>query len=83
LSRLYAQDDTRGVRAAHAEKLRQILTLLEDAEGPANLGLPGLRLHPLKGSRRGQWAVWVTGNWRVVFRFEGRNVTDVDLVDYH
>jgi proteic killer suppression protein len=47
------------------------------------MALPGFRLHPLKGERSGQWAVSVSGNWRVVFRFEGEDVFDVDLVDYH
>ncbi len=45
--------------------------------------LPGLRLHPLKGRLKGVWAVDVSGNWRVVFRFEGRDAVDVDYVDYH
>jgi len=47
------------------------------------MNLPGFRLHSLKGERKGQWAVSVTGNWRIVFEFEGENVTNVDLVDYH
>lgn len=46
-------------------------------------GVPGWRLHPLKGDRAGQWSVTVTGNLRIVFRFEGKNAFDVDLVDYH
>lgn len=44
---------------------------------------PGLRFHALVGDRKGQWAVWVSGNWRIVFEFEGENATNVDLVDYH
>ena len=47
------------------------------------MNLSGYRLHQLKGKRKGQWAVSVSGNWRLVFVFEGVNVTDVDLVDYH
>lgn len=47
------------------------------------MALPGLRLHPLRGSLRGLWAVTVSGNWRMVFRFEGKDVADVDLIDYH
>jgi proteic killer suppression protein len=47
------------------------------------MALPGLRLHPLRGSRRGQWAVSVSGNLRLVFEFTGEDATDVDLVDYH
>ena len=44
---------------------------------------PGHRLHPLSGDRAGQWAVWVSGNWRLVFAFQGAHAVNVDLVDYH
>jgi toxin HigB-1 len=50
---------------------------------PSDMGLPGARLHPLRGDREGQWSVSISGNWRVIFEFEGRHVTNVDLVDYH
>ena len=43
----------------------------------------GLRLHPLKGDQRGLWSLSVSRNWRIVFRFEGMEAVDVDLVDYH
>ena len=45
--------------------------------------LPGYRLHSLKGDRRGYWSVTVTANWRIVFRFEGEDACDVELIDYH
>lgn len=44
---------------------------------------PGLRLHALRGDRHGHWAVSVSGNWRIVFSFDGDDATDIDLVDYH
>ncbi|MCC6610654.1 MAG: type II toxin-antitoxin system RelE/ParE family toxin [Burkholderiales bacterium] len=44
---------------------------------------PGLRLHELKGDRKGTWSVTVSGNWRVSFRFEGKDALDVSYVDYH
>ena len=50
---------------------------------PADMNLPGMRLHPLKGKRKGQWAVSVSGNWRLVFEFDGEDVTNIDRVDYH
>ncbi len=83
LERLYREDSTRGVPAQHAGRLRRILGLLDVAVVPGDVDGAGLKLHPLKGERRGEWAVWVSGNWRVVFAFEGRHATDVDLVDYH
>jgi len=47
------------------------------------MNIPGYGLHPLKGERKGQWAVSVSGNWRLVFEFDGANATNIDLVDYH
>jgi proteic killer suppression protein len=83
LARFFETGDVRGINAQHAAWLRIILTSLDGAETPADMSLPGYRLHQLKGERKGQWAVSVSGNWRLVFVFEGANVTDVDLVDYH
>jgi proteic killer suppression protein len=83
LERFFTTGDTRGINAQHSAWLRVLLTALDAASGPADLNNPGLRLHPMKGKRKGQWAVWVSGNWRLVFEFEGSNVTNVDLVDYH
>ncbi len=44
---------------------------------------PGFRLHPLRGDQRGAWSVRVSGNWRIVFRFDAGKAVDVDLIDYH
>jgi len=48
-----------------------------------DMDLPGYRLHRLKGSLAGFWSVTVQANWRIIFRFEGPHVTDVDYLDYH
>ena len=71
------------MHADHVEKIENILALLNRATEPEDLNLPGLHLHPLKGDLRGFWAVTVRANWRVIFRFEDEQATDVDLVDYH
>jgi toxin HigB-1 len=83
LKRLYEDEGTRGVFADHVPKLRDILARLDAAASPTDLDLPGFRLHPLKGTRKGFWAVTVRANRRVIFRFSGTDVTDVDYVDYH
>ena len=57
--------------------------MLDTAVRPGNLDLPGYRLHPLRGDRSGQWSVTVSGNLRIVFRFDAGEATDVDLEDYH
>ena len=45
--------------------------------------MPGFQLHPLKGELSSFWSVTVRANWRIIFRFEDGDVTDVDLIDYH
>ena len=73
------------VQARHVGRLRLILGRLNVASEPRDMNLPGLRLHPLKGDRRGTWAVWVSGNWRITFVFLGQDVDQVDYEDedYH
>jgi proteic killer suppression protein len=83
LERLFASGDTRGVSAQQAKRLRRLLASLSTATSPLNMNIAGYQLHPLVGERKGEWAVSVSGNWRLVFRFDGENATDIDLVDYH
>lgn len=79
LEAFYRTGTTKGIQAAHARKLGMILAMLDVAKEPQDLNQPGLRLHPLKG----HWSVWVNGNWRVTFRFDGADVELVDYQDYH
>jgi proteic killer suppression protein len=66
------------------EKVSDILLAIEEAGHPDEVGLfPGWRLHPLKGELKGFWSVTVSGNWRVIFRFEKGDAFDLDFVDYH
>lgn len=83
LKKLYETGKSRGLPPAHVEILEEILSLLDTADKPGNLALPGYGLHPLKGDRKGEWAVKVSGNWRVTFRFDGTDATDVNYEDYH
>ena len=83
LERLFATGDSRGINTQHAAWIHVLLTTLNASTNPAGMNMPGARLHPLKGKRKGQWAVSVSGNWRLVFEFDGENATNVDLVDYH
>ena len=71
LKRLYEDDDGSRLNAEHVEKLREILSMLDQARSPSDMQLPGYRLHPLKG-HRGVWSVRVSGNWRVTFKFDGQ-----------
>jgi proteic killer suppression protein len=83
LRRLYEDDDRSGINAEHADKIARILAQLKRSSKPTDMDLPGFRLHPLKGELAGFWSVTIRANWRVIFRFEAGDVTDVDLIDYH
>ncbi len=83
LKRLYERDDRSGIRPDLVDTVEEILTVLDDAATLQELALPGYRLHPLKGDLQGLWSVTVRANWRIVFRFEGANAFDVELIDYH
>lgn len=83
LAALYYDDQTKGVKQSLVKRLRYILALLTTAYTVEDMNLPGLKLHQLKGSFAGYYAVAVSGNWRVIFRFEDGQAMDVDLIDYH
>jgi proteic killer suppression protein len=83
LARLFEDDDRRKVPASHADKIVRIVARLNEAVTVQNMGLPGYQLHPLKGKLAGFGAVSVSGNWRIIFRFENASAHDVDLIDYH
>jgi len=72
-----------GIQPAHAPRLGAMLRRLNEAPNPQAMNLPGWRLHALKGNLKGHWSVWVSGNWRLTFRFVGQDVELVDYQDYH
>jgi proteic killer suppression protein len=83
LKLLFEKGDRRRLLTDHVAKIERILARLEEASEIGGMNLPGFRLHPLKGALAGFWSVTVSGNWRIIFRFEGGHASDVDLVDYH
>jgi len=83
LQKFFFNGTKKGIQSKHAEKLADILDLLDAATEIRDMNFPGSDLHPLKGDVRGFWSVKVSGNWRIIFRFEKGEVFDVDYVDYH
>jgi proteic killer suppression protein len=83
LKRLYERGDGSRIRPDLLATVEDILARLDGARMPQAMDLPGYRLHPLKGGLKGFWAVTVRANWRIIFRFEGEDVVDVELIDYH
>lgn len=83
LRRLYERGDRSRINPNHVGKVELIIADLDAAETLEHMRRPGYRLHELKGDLKGFYAVEVSGNWRIVFRFEDGHVSDVDLTDYH
>lgn len=83
LERFFSNSDHRGIPAQFASKLERLLDRLDAASSPQDMNLPGLRFHPLKGDRKGSYAVSVSGNWRLTFVFENEDAVNVNLEDYH
>ena len=83
LEKFYRTGHTAGIQTAHAKRLRLILSNLDQAETADDMDLPGLRLHKLSGARKKIWSVTVNGNWRITFRFNGRDAELVNYEDYH
>ena len=83
LERLFTDGTVSGIDARQTNRIRLILGRLNASSSPGDMNLPGLLLHELKGRRKGTWSVRVTGNWRISFRFEGPDASDVNYEDYH
>lgn len=73
-----------GIQPAHASRLARMLNRLSESTDAKGMNVPGWRLHPLKGRElKGHFSVWVNGNWRMTFTFEGTDAVLVDYQDYH
>jgi len=83
LASFFTTGSKSGIQTQHEKKLRLILGRLAAARELRDMNLPGLRMHQLTGDLSGYYALDVSGNWRIVFRFEGNDVADVDCLDYH
>jgi toxin HigB-1 len=83
LERFFTKDDHRGILARSGGRIERMLDRLDAAARPEDMNIPGYRFHRLTGNRKDTYAVTVTGNWRITFRFEGDAAVDVDLEDYH
>ena len=83
LEKFHLSGDRGLINPAHAAKLTRIIDRLDASIKPQDMNLPGYRLHALSGRDKGICSVWVSGNWRVTFRFEGPDAVDVNYRDYH
>src|SRR5659263_216926 len=78
LEKYFLSGTKSGVQSSHLKRLRLVLGRLQASTSPMDMDLPGLHLHELTGNRKGTWSVRVSGNWRITFRFDGKDAVDVD-----
>lgn len=83
LKLLFESGNASVINPQHLARIRKILALLETSESIEDMNLPGLDLHQLKGDRKGEWAVEVSGNWRITFKLEKSDAFDINYEDYH
>lgn len=83
LERFFKKGDHRGIIAKTEVRTERMLDRLDTVVRPENMNIPGFKFHQLSGDRKGTYAVTVTGNWRITFRFDGKDAIDVDLEDTH
>jgi proteic killer suppression protein len=84
LRRFYESGDRVALPQQLIVRIIDTLAVIEAVPHVTRIGtLPGLRLHRLKGNLSGFWSVSISGNWRIIFRVDGEEVFDLDLVDYH
>ena len=84
LRRFLESGDTSGLLAGRERRIMNVFSAVRAAKNLQALRtFPGLRLHPLKGERKGQWSVTITGNWRLTFREKDGTIFEVDMEDYH
>jgi proteic killer suppression protein len=83
LEKFFRVGSKAGIQARHATRVRLILAQLNQAEKITDMNIPSLKLHELKGNRKGDWAVTVQANWRITFRFKKGDAEHVHYEDYH
>lgn len=83
LEKFFLTGSKAGIRADHASKLARQLSILNVATSPQEMDKPAWKFHPLSGELAGHWSVWVNGNWRLTFRFDGEDAEIVNYQDYH
>lgn len=83
LKRLFEKDDAREIRPDLRDKVRTILSQLDEARTIEDMRMTSFHLHALKGDMQGLWSVTVRANWRIVFRLTDGDADAVDLIDYH
>ncbi|MSP89843.1 MAG: hypothetical protein EXQ92_13695 [Alphaproteobacteria bacterium] len=80
LQKFFESGSGKLIRGDIRDKCRQKLDYLNEIADPSDCRVFG-HFHTLTGDRQGQYALRISANYRMTFRWDGRNVYDVDLED--
>jgi proteic killer suppression protein len=83
IRKFYLSGYRSGIIVNHAKRLQVIFQLLDAANSPGKMNLPGFNFHKLQGELKHFYAVTVRANWRIIFQFDGEDAVLVDYIDYH
>ena len=83
MRRFYETGNAAGIQVSHKKRLRIQLVALDTATVIEDMDIPGFKLHPLKGNRKGLWSISISGNWRLTFEYKDGNAYIVNYEDYH
>ena len=83
IKRFYEAGSLSGIQAKQSKIIKILLFHLANAVKAEDMNTPGNDFHPLKGRKKGYYAVKVSGNWRIIFQFVGEDAFNVELIDYH
>jgi proteic killer suppression protein len=83
LKNFFYKGTKKGINPNNADKLSDILDMLDAATEIKDMNFPGSNLHLLEPKQDGIYAVSVSSAWRVTFRMEDGNVYVIDYLNYH
>jgi proteic killer suppression protein len=83
LRKFFDSGSVAGIKPQHAKRLKMQLVALDTATTIDDMNIPSFKLHPLSGTEKNRWAIWVNGNWRVTFEFNNGHAFVLDYEDYH
>ena len=83
LELFFTKESYKGIPAQYGSRIERILDRLDASKEAEDMDLPGYKFHALKGDRKGEFAVSVSGNWRITYQFIGEDAVNVNLEDYH
>lgn len=78
-------EDGNGSKLPHEQlsKIARVLTALDAVSSEDDIKALGSGIHKLAGNMKDFWSIKISANYRIVFRFEGGNIFDIDYLDYH